>query len=122
MLLQSDLDRVCSVARPWNLRLNISKCVVMRFGTCIAGNNLSCSYSIDGKVLDFVTSHRDLGVLVDSKLHFHDHIRNVVRKAGGLVSELLRSTVCRSSNFRVTLCRTLDQLWISVPMFGMLAI
>ena len=32
----------------------------MRFGNCKAGNNLSCSYSIDGKVLDFVTSHGDL--------------------------------------------------------------
>ena len=63
VLLQSDLDRVCSLARSWNLRLNISKCVVMIFGTC---NNLSCNYSIDVKVLDFVTSHRDLGVLVES--------------------------------------------------------
>ena len=38
----------------------------MRFGACNSGNNLSYSYSIDGKVLNFVTSHRDLGVLVDS--------------------------------------------------------
>ena len=46
----------------------------MRFGTCNTGNNLSCGYSIDGKVLDFVTSHRDVGVLVDSKLCFHDYM------------------------------------------------
>ena len=65
MLLQSDLDRVCSVARSWNLRLNIGKGVVRRFGTCNTRNNLSCGYSIDGKILDFVTSHRDLSVLVD---------------------------------------------------------
>ena len=82
-LLQSDLDRVCSVARSWNLRINIGKCVVMRFGTCNTGNNLTCGYSIDGKVLDFVTFHRDLCGLVDSKLCFRDHIRNVIRKAGG---------------------------------------
>ena len=75
----------------------------MGFGTCNTGNNLSCGYSIDGKVLDFVTSHRDLGVLVDSKLRFHNHIHNVVRKAGGLASELLCSTSCHSSIFMVTL-------------------
>ena len=38
----------------------------MRFDACNAGRNLNCSYSIDGKVLDFVTSHRDLGVLIAS--------------------------------------------------------
>ena len=47
MLLQNDLDRVCSVVRLWNLRLNISKCVVMRFGACNADSALNCSYSID---------------------------------------------------------------------------
>ena len=56
MLLQSDLDRVCAVANLWNLRLNIGKCVLMRFGACNIGNNLSCSYSIDCKVLDFYLS------------------------------------------------------------------
>ena len=82
MLLQNNLGRVCSVARPCNSRLNIGKCVAIRFGACNAGHNLSCSYTIDSKVFGFVTSHRDLGVLVDSKLHFHDHIHNVARKAG----------------------------------------
>ena len=58
MLLQIDLHRVCSVVRLWNLRFNIGKCVIMRFGVCNTGNNLTHSYSIDGKVLKFVTSHR----------------------------------------------------------------
>ena len=68
ILLQSDFDRVCSVARSWNLGLNISKCVVMRFSPCNAGNKLSSSYSIDDKVFDFVVSHTALGKLVESKL------------------------------------------------------
>ena len=42
-------------------------------------------------------------MLVDSKLRFHDDICNVVRKAGELASELLRSTIYRSSIFIVTL-------------------
>ena len=102
MLLKSGLDRVCSVARSWTMRLNIGKCVVMRFSTCNTGNNLSCGYSIDGKVLNFVTSHRDLGVLVDYKFCFHDHIQ-CSKESRGLASELLRSTICRTSIFMVTL-------------------
>ena len=65
-------------------------------------NNLCCSYSIDAKLLKFVTSHRDFDVLVDSKLHFHDRVHNVVRKEGGLASEL-RSTICCSSIFMPSL-------------------
>ena len=103
MQLQSDLDRVCAVAKSWNLRLNIDKCVVMRFGACNAGNNLDCSYNLDGQLLKFVTSQRDFGVLVYSRLHFHDHVCKVVRKARGLSSELLQSTICCSSVFMVSL-------------------
>ena len=93
---------MCSVARSWNLRLNIDECVVMRFGAFNA-NNLGCSYSIDGKLLKCVTSHRDLGVLVDSKLRFHNHVYSVVRKARGLANKLLRSTICCSSISMVSL-------------------
>ena len=50
MFLQGDFDRVCSVARSWNLRLNIGKREMMRVGTCNTCNNLSCGYSIDGNV------------------------------------------------------------------------
>ena len=30
--MQRDLDSVCSLAKFWNLKLNIDKCVLMRFG------------------------------------------------------------------------------------------
>ena len=78
MGLQKDLDKLCSVTRSWNLRLNISKCAVMRFSENNADNRMDCNYSIDGKLLKFVTSHRDLDMLVESKLRIHDHVGNVV--------------------------------------------
>ena len=52
---------------------------------------ISPFYNIDGEFLEFVSVHRDLGVLVYSRLKVQEHIR-VVRKAG-LACELLRSTV-----------------------------
>lgn len=48
-------------------------------------------------------SHRDLGVVVDSRLRFHAHVRIVVQKAAGLCNNMLRSTVNRNSNFMITL-------------------
>ena len=41
--------------------------------------------------------------IIDSNLRFHEHITVVVGKAGGLMNELLRSTVCRNRLFMVTL-------------------
>ena len=65
MRLQRNLDKVCSVIRSWNLRLNI-KCIAFRCGAYNPHNKMDCTYSADGKRLEIVTSHRDLGVLKDS--------------------------------------------------------
>jgi hypothetical protein len=104
--LQRDLDVVCSVAASWNLRLNADKCVVMRFSRGFKEWNemdpLS-RYSLNGVELKFVQSHRDLGVTVDTKLRFHQHVREVVGRASGLANNLLRSTVCRTPDFMVSL-------------------
>ena len=61
------------------------------------------SYNINDKFLELVAVHRDLVVKIASRLRFHEHIREVVRKAGSLAGELLRSTVCRSPEFIVSL-------------------
>ena len=53
------------IARLWNLGLNISKCAVMRFGIHQAKEDIF-NYNIDSKLLHFVSSNKDLGVLIDS--------------------------------------------------------
>ena len=74
----------------------------MGFGGSV-GIRVTGNYDIDVVPLMFVSSHRLLGVLVDVKLKFNDHVRSVVRKAGGMVCELLRATVCRNPSFMVSL-------------------
>jgi hypothetical protein len=104
--LQRDLDSVFQTASSWNLSLNPSKCVVFRFRRRFAGwvgLGADAVYTLGGSRLEFVLAQRDLGVLVDVGLKFHGHIREVVRRASGLCSDLLRSTVNRSPDFMVTL-------------------
>jgi hypothetical protein len=104
--LQADLDRVSSAAASWNLRLNPEKCVVLRFSRGFAEwNDVDplARYYLSGTPLEFVQSHRDLGVVVDVGLKFHHHVREVVGKASGLANNLLRSTICRSPHFMVSL-------------------
>lgn len=105
--LQNDLNVVDSVARSWNLALNPRKCVVMRYHkgqvNLSAPNSDGGLYYLQGRALDFVGTYRDLGVNVDTSLRFHQHVRVVVAKAGGLANNLLRSTVCRSAEFMMSL-------------------
>ncbi|KAK3875704.1 hypothetical protein Pcinc_019451 [Petrolisthes cinctipes] len=90
-------------------KFNPSKCVIMQ---CQRGN-MDWSpvgslqyYHIHGADLPTVDTHRNLGVLVDNSLRFHAHIQTTVNKAAGLANNLLRSTLCRSSNFMLTLYKT----------------
>ena len=55
-------------------------------------------------------------MLVESRLRFLAH----VRKAGALAGEFLRSTVCRSSYFMVSMFVS-HPLWILVPASGLWA-
>ena len=51
-------------------------------------------YQIFGERLQFVKVYKDLGVYVDVKLRFHEHVNLVVGRASSMMSNLLRCTVC----------------------------
>ena len=104
LALQRDLDALHQISLSWNLRLNPTKCVVIRFGArCGYEPNSNSGYTLGGEVLRLVKSHRDLGVIVDTSLRFHLHVSTVVQKASSLVNQLLRCTVCRSPEFMLKL-------------------
>ena len=84
-----------------SLKLNVSKCIVMRFGEKVRTDTVR--YRLGGQDLEFVGNCKDLGVIVDVKLRFHEHVRCVVGRASGLIGNLLRSTVCRTPDFMLTL-------------------
>ena len=66
-----------------------------------------CTYQIKGNPLHTSPKVVDLGVTIDSTLRFHDHIHSVVSKAAaGSANTLLKSTLCRSPDFMVTLLIT----------------
>ena len=60
------------------------------------------AYSIYGTDLLFVDSYKDLGIKNDSGLKFHAHIYALIGKACTMINNLLRSTVCRSIEFMLT--------------------
>ena len=103
--VQRDIDTLHSRAASWCLKMNPSKCAVLRF-TRSRANVEPPVYFLGDQQIPFVERHADLGVIVSSDLKFHEHIRDVVRKASGLATSFLKSSVCRSPDFMMFLLTT----------------
>ena len=104
-LIQCDIDKLSSTAASWGLHMNVQKCSALRFSRSFV-NLVPPSYTLNGTEIPPVDSARDLGVLVDTDLKFHHHIRTTAHKANGLAYSFLKSTVCRSPQFMVFLFTT----------------
>ena len=104
--MQDSINLLSAVASSWGLRFSTDKCVHFRFARqrhAQADHLQAPLYNLDGSPIEPSSSHKDLGVTVDVNLKFHHHIRSAVAKAGGVATNFLKSTVCRSSNFMSTL-------------------
>lgn len=87
--LQNDLNAVGRWAADWRLVLNASKCKA--FKITLKRNFVDSSYTINGTKLENVKTIRDLGVIIDQKLTFEDHINTTVRKANRALGLLIRT-------------------------------
>lgn len=73
--LQHDLDEIQLWSAKNRLYLNTSKCNVMSYTR--SAHTISLQYSINQDPIARTLNTKDLGVLFDSKLTFHDHMRNL---------------------------------------------
>ena len=75
--LQRDLDAVREWAGRWKMEFNVDKCKIMHLGK----TNPKHTYTMGGTSLTVTTAEKDLGVLIDDKLNFRSHIKEIVSKA-----------------------------------------
>ena len=73
----------------------------MRFAERI--DKTSEIYHILGESLQFINVYKDLGVYLDVRLTFHKHVNLVFGRASSMISNLLRCTAFRSTEFKVFL-------------------
>ena len=81
--LQHDIAVLLKTSLPWGLHMNKAKCAVLRFSRKFR-NQSQPLYMSDGTPLPVHHSQRDLGILVDDSLKFHEHIASVTHRANGL--------------------------------------
>lgn len=96
--LQHDLDALVEWSERWLLKFNVSKCKVMHVGS----RNPCLTYSLQGTTIDTVLSEKDLGIIMDRQLKFHEQAAAVVAKATQMLA-LVRRSFCNLDTFMLPL-------------------
>ncbi len=97
--LQNDLNKIFNWSENWGVPLNTKKCVVLHIGK----NNPEKNYVLNGVSLSKVLEHNDLGVLIDKKLSWTNHILRQVKKANSRMYILHRSFAKTNISIRAQL-------------------
>lgn len=88
-LLQRDLNLIETWCATWLMQLNISKCKFMHVSR--KRNNLSYPYSLNSTPLSETESYRYLGIIVNNKLTWSEHIAKLCTDASKLLGFIRRS-------------------------------
>ena len=90
--LQKDIDSIEEWASKWQIKFHPKKCKTMRIGDKYPKYNYTMTAE-DGTIvqLEETVMEKDLGVVVDNKLTFSQHINSTVVKANQVVGMITRS-------------------------------
>lgn len=87
--LQQDIDAIANWCDVNGMEMNALKCKVLSFSKSPLQFNFN--YVANGVSLERVTSIRDLGVIINSKLNFSDHITMTTSKAFAMLGFIRRN-------------------------------
>ena len=86
MQLQSDLDSVVKWTELWGMRFNTIKCVTMTVTN--KRNPLVRNYYLQNEILKKQDKIKYLGIIIDQKLTFKDHIYQKCKSATTVLNML----------------------------------
>lgn len=92
--LQQDVDTVAEWCVANGMEMNALKCKVISFNK--SRGRLNFEYTANGVILERVTTIKDLGVIMDCKLSFNEHITTTTAKAFAVLGFIRRN----ASEFR----------------------
>ena len=85
--LQNDIQQLVSWSQRWQMTFNPTKCQVLHLGS----RNQQHCYSISQHSIESTDVIRDLGVLVDNKLSFQQHLDHQINKANRTLGIIRRT-------------------------------
>lgn len=83
-ILQQEIDVLNKVAKSCGLDIHLDKCVASRFDRVLPPVGFNEQYLKNDTPVQFTELSKHLGVVIDTKLKFHDHIRSLALKATDL--------------------------------------
>lgn len=89
-VLQLEIDRLQNWCQENKLALNARKCAIMSITRKAPENVIRYKYKIGCDEVSRVESKRDLGVIIDSKFSFDEHINVMTRKAYQMLGFIFR--------------------------------
>ena len=95
--LQIDLPKLEEWSTKWQLPFNATKCKVMHFGY----HNPQQTYHLNNHAIKSSHKEKDLVVVIDDTLKFHDHTAKAVKKANQVLGVLKKSYNTRD---KMTIC------------------
>ena len=93
--LQQSIDKFAKWAQTWQLSLSAEKCCHIRLGLLACKNPVNYHTCINDVALNTVDTVRDLGIFIDNKLTFVEHINLIVAKAHRRANQILRCFLSR---------------------------
>ena len=88
-ILQDDLDKLTEWSNTWLLKFHPDKCKHMNINT--RTTEQANKYKLIGKELETIEYEKDIGVTIDDRLNFENHINEKVKQANSMAA-LLRRT------------------------------
>ena len=97
-VMQLDIDNIALWCFENNMFLNADKCTHLSIGK-------SCEYFLDGDKLKLVTKQKDLGLIIEDSLKWHEHIAEKCHKAMSVLMMIKRncrmiSLECKKNMFK----------------------
>ncbi|XP_055542947.1 uncharacterized protein LOC129728527 [Wyeomyia smithii] len=88
LFLQQQLEAFADWCQLNRMSLDVSKCSVISFSR--RSSNINFNYALAGVQLKRESTVKDLGILLDTKLNFKDHVAYIVSKASSQLGFLFR--------------------------------
>ena len=88
-LLQKDLHLLKQWEKKWKMSFNVNKCLVLPVTQ--KRSPIQANYFLHSTQLMLVESAKYLGVTIDSKLSFNQHVNSICKRANSVLGSLQRN-------------------------------
>jgi len=101
--LQEDVNKLIAWSLKWQLPFNSSKCKSLHLGRF----NPRHIYNMNGHSIEEVSKEKDLGVIIDEHLKFHEHTSYATNKANHTIGIIRKTFTNLSSDTFLNLYKSL---------------